>query len=183
MREALINALCHRQYDQPGGSVSLAIYDDRVEIINPGKFPNAITPESIKLPHDSFPFNPVIADVLYLSTYLESWGSGAKRIIDACKENGIPDPVWQSQNGCVSIVFFRRNCTENCTEKLTDKQREIIKLIEADAAVTLEKMAKATGLSRRAVANNIKELKLLGVLAREGSDKKGRWVLLVEKRD
>ena len=65
LREALINALCHRSYESISGSVSLAIYDDRVEIENPGRLPLDITPDNIKESHDSKPYNPTIAGVLY----------------------------------------------------------------------------------------------------------------------
>ena len=71
----MINALCHRSYDSISGSVSLAIYDDRVEIVNPGRFPNGITPDNIKTTHESKPYNPVMAGVLYRTAWLESWGS------------------------------------------------------------------------------------------------------------
>ena len=57
LREALTNALCHRQYERTNGSVSLAIYDDRVEIVNPGTFPPQLTEESIRSNHESYPYN------------------------------------------------------------------------------------------------------------------------------
>ncbi|MDO4497798.1 MAG: ATP-binding protein, partial [Bacteroidales bacterium] len=86
LREALTNALCHRQYERTNGSVSLAIYDDRVEIVNPGKFPPQLNADNIKQPHESYPYNKLIAQVLYLTTFLEKWGSGAKRMIELCRE-------------------------------------------------------------------------------------------------
>ena len=108
LREALINALCHRQYELTDGTVSLAIYDDRVEIVNPGRFPSQISPETIKLPHESFPHNKLIANVLYLTNYLEKWGSGAGRIIQLCHEANIAEPVWKAENDTISIVFQRK---------------------------------------------------------------------------
>lgn len=107
LREALINSLCHRQWEKYNLTNSIAIYDDRIEIANPGIFPPQITPESIKEPHESYPYNLKIAEVLYKSTYLESWGSGAKRIIDACREQGIEEPVWKWDGGFVSVTFKR----------------------------------------------------------------------------
>ena len=91
---------------------SIAIYDDRVEIANPGIFPLQITPETIKEPHESYPYNLKIAEALYKSTYLESWGSGAKRIIDACREQGVEEPVWQWNGGFVIVTFKRPNNAE-----------------------------------------------------------------------
>lgn len=121
LREALTNALCHRTYDDLGPSVGIAIYDDRVEITNPGRFPAHLTAETIKQPHDSHPRNPLIANVLYLSTYLEKWGSGVARIIEACKEQGVPEPTYEDRGGFIHIVFKRKsyiqaNKTDNDTQ-------------------------------------------------------------------
>ena len=86
---------------------SIAIYDDRIEIANPGIFPPQISPESIKEPHESYPYNLKIAEALYKSTYLESWGSGAKRIMDACREQGVEEPTWRWDGGFVIVTFKR----------------------------------------------------------------------------
>lgn len=72
LREALINALCHKQNEKRNLSIGIAIYDDRIEIANPGLLPPQITPETIKLPHDSYPYNPAIARFLYRTTWLEN---------------------------------------------------------------------------------------------------------------
>ncbi len=76
LREAIINSLAHRAYENRGTSTGLAIYDDRVEIENPGRLPHELSPETMLQPHDSFPYNPVIAQALYKMTYLENWGGG-----------------------------------------------------------------------------------------------------------
>ena len=107
LREALINSLCHRQWEKYKLTNRIAIYDDRIEIANPGIFPPQITPESIKRPHESYPYNLRIAEALYKSTYLESWGSGAKRIMDACREAGLEEPEWRWDGGFVFVTFKR----------------------------------------------------------------------------
>lgn len=73
LRETLINSLCHRQWEKRNLTNSIAIYDDRVEIGNPGVFPPEITSENIKLPHDSYPYNHNIAETLFRSMILENW--------------------------------------------------------------------------------------------------------------
>ncbi len=83
LREAVLNALCHRQYERYNLTIGIAIYDDRIEIENPGILPPQITPENIRQPHISYPYNPLIANVLYSTTYIENWGSGVKRIMEA----------------------------------------------------------------------------------------------------
>lgn len=113
LREALTNALCHRQYERTDGSVSLAIYDDRVEIVNPGTFPPQLNAVTIKQPHESYPHNKLIAQVLFLTTFLEKWGSGAKRMIELCREQNVPEPEWIVGNGTVSIIFKRPSVAPN----------------------------------------------------------------------
>ncbi|MDE5606000.1 MAG: putative DNA binding domain-containing protein, partial [Bacteroidales bacterium] len=107
LREALINSLCHRQWEKHNLTNSIAIYDDRIEIANPGVFPPQITPESIKEPHESYPYNLKIAEVLYKSTFLESWGSGAKRIMEACCAQNVEPPTWRNDGGFVTVIFKR----------------------------------------------------------------------------
>ena len=70
LRESCINSLCHRSYHQSGSSVSIAIYDDRVEIRNTGTFPADLPIERLMQEHDSKPQNPIIANVLYKSKIL-----------------------------------------------------------------------------------------------------------------
>ena len=83
------------------------MYDDRVEIENPGRLPFDLTPETIKSAHASYPYNPLIAEVLYRSSFLESWGSGVSRMVDACRAQGVPEPEYEVNGGFVRIVFRR----------------------------------------------------------------------------
>jgi len=105
-REALANALCHRDYTIPGGAVAVAMYDDHMEITNPGDLHFGITPEKLASPHESRPWNPIIANVFYRAGIIERWGMGTLNIIDWCKENGNPEPSWQEQAGSVYVKFL-----------------------------------------------------------------------------
>ena len=107
-REALTNALCHRFFHNTSSSVGIAIYDDPIEIENSGHLPEELTTETIKLSHHSFPQNPTIADVLFKPTFLENWGSGVGRIMDACREANLPEPEY-NQNASFVWVTFKRN--------------------------------------------------------------------------
>jgi ATP-dependent DNA helicase RecG len=104
-REALANALCHRDYVIPGGAVAVALYDDHLDITNPGGFHFGITPENLSKPHESRPWNPIIASVLYRAGIIERWGSGTLNIVDWCAENGNPPPKWREEAGSVFVVF------------------------------------------------------------------------------
>lgn len=76
LREALVNAFCHRDYAQTGGAVSLAIYDDRLEIWSSGKLPFGVDVASLKHEHLSRPRNPLIAEIFYRRGLVERWGRG-----------------------------------------------------------------------------------------------------------
>ena len=104
-REALANALCHRDYTIPGGAVAVAMYDDHLEITNPGALHFGITPKKLTKPHESRPWNPIIANVFYRAGIIERWGSGTLNIMDWCKENGNPMPEWSEHAGSVYVAF------------------------------------------------------------------------------
>ena len=104
--------MCHRQYEKYNLTIGIAIYDDRIEISNPGVLPPQITPETIKLPHDSYPYNPIIAQVLYKITFLENWGSGVQRIIETCRSQNLGEPVWTSDGAFVTVTFKRHKENE-----------------------------------------------------------------------
>ncbi len=124
LREALINALAHRQWEKANLTISIAVYDDRVEIANPGILPPKITAETIKDSHESYPYNRNMAHALYRSTFLESWGSGIRRIIEACREQGIEDPTWRWDGGFVYVTIKRPSYK---TRQNGDSYKEISK--------------------------------------------------------
>lgn len=107
LRETLINALCHRQWEKANLTISIAVYDDRVEINNPGVLPPKITAENIKESHESYPYNRNMAHALYRSTFLEGWGTGIQCIIEACREQGVDEQTWRGDGAYVYVTFKR----------------------------------------------------------------------------
>lgn len=99
-REALANALCHRDYTVPGGAVAVAMYDDHLDITNPSALHFGIMPQKLKGPHESRPWNPNIACVFYRAGIIERWGSGTLNIIDCDRE-------WQSSTGMARAGWLR----------------------------------------------------------------------------
>lgn len=107
IREGLINALVHRNYSYSGGSISVSIYPDRLEIWNYGEFPEGVTVRSLDKGNVSVLRNPDIAHVLYLQDYMEKLGRGAKSIKKECSDYGLPEPEWKSEKGKgVTLTFF-----------------------------------------------------------------------------
>jgi len=105
MREILVNALIHRDYSIAGGAISLAIFDDRVEVWSAGTFPTGITPEKLSKSHQSVQRNPLIADVFYKTGLIEKWGRGTNRVIEMCVEAGIAPPKFEEITGAAVVTF------------------------------------------------------------------------------
>lgn len=106
LREALINALIHRDYINKGRDIKVGIYDDIVNIVSPVSFPNTITATDIDNGR-SEARNKVIANVFKELGLIEQWGSGINRIKTICKENELKDPKIEEQNDFVDVEFFR----------------------------------------------------------------------------
>ena len=191
LREGLINALCHRSYDSISATVSLAIFDDRIEIANPGRFPLGVTPDNIKQMHASKPFNPIIAGVLYKTTWLESWGSGVQRILDACKAQGVPEPYYKLwADGTIVLVFpmptvdgrnYGNGCGNDCGIQLTDRQRNILNIIEKDGAKVAGVIAELLGTSKRTIETELSFLHKNGFIKKATKDNRSPWVVLKKK--
>jgi len=104
--EAIGNALCHRDFENPKGN-EVAIFKDRIEIYNPGLFPEEINPEDFFSGHEhSILRNPLIAETMYKSKDIERWGSGIKRIHDECIATGVRVEFNRLKTGFV-VVFYR----------------------------------------------------------------------------
>ena len=98
MREAVINAVTHRDYQDPA-TIQIRVSGDRIEIWNPAELPAgwSAVPAGGTLP--SRPFNPRIAYAFFRAGMIEAWGRGLRRIREACAGAGVPAPVWESSPG------------------------------------------------------------------------------------
>ncbi|MCK4398855.1 MAG: putative DNA binding domain-containing protein [Methanophagales archaeon] len=79
LREAIVNAICHRDYAY-SSDITIGVFDDRVEISNPGTLPEPLTPEDLKKKHKSIPRNPLVANAFFLIRNIEQWGEGTNKI-------------------------------------------------------------------------------------------------------
>lgn len=190
-REALLNAICHKQY-QSGVPVQISVYEDRLYIANCGCLPENWTLEKLMSKHASSPYNPNIAHAFYLAGFIESWGRGVEKICYACEKDGVPQPEYTIDPGDIMIKFtapeervvrsVTNRVTENVTDKVTDTLDEtslkILNLISIDPAYTTTYIADKVALSRKTVSLRLKMLKEKGLVERIGSDRKGYWKLL-----
>ena len=107
LREALVNAFAHRDYSLGKGAVSIAIYDDRLEVWSDGVLPSQITVEQLHQQHSSHARNELIANVLYRRDMIEEWGRGTLKMLQQCENANLPSPQFSEDSGsfCVSFRF------------------------------------------------------------------------------
>ncbi len=113
LREAVVNALCHRAWQQEASSIGIAIYDDRVEIENAGRFPATLSPQRLTAEeasandNTSLPPNPDIANVMFIGGLIEHWGRGLSMMNNKCKNVGLPKPRICDNGYMVKVIFTR----------------------------------------------------------------------------
>ena len=101
--EAIVNAVAHRDYNS-NGSVQVMLFTDRLEVWNPGTLPPALTLEKLRQPHSSIPGNPLLAEPLYLTKYIERMGTGTRDMIDLCTAAGLPEPEFTLTDGFTTTI-------------------------------------------------------------------------------
>ncbi len=175
-KESIINALSHRDYYDKGGRITIELFDDRVEISNPGGLTSAISPREFGTKSHSR--NPLIFGLFERIDMVEQIGSGISRIFDNMKDAGLPVPVFKTE-GMFTVVLKRvvvDKTVEYSTEKST--RERIIECIRENPATTTKSIASAVGLTVKGVEYHLAKMQDDNILIREGSKKSGNWKLL-----
>ncbi len=106
MREAVINAIIHREFSS-AAPIQIRVYDNRISIWNPGQLPAGWSVDQLQEEHSSRPRNPNIAYTFFRAGMIEAWGLGIRKIVDVCKREGIPTPQWKLEPGGGLWLEFR----------------------------------------------------------------------------
>lgn len=120
IREALINAIVHANYEINGSRIFIAIYDDHLEIQNPGIMPPGMSIEQFKAGVSRIR-NPVIARTFREMGLVEEWGSGYRRIKEACEEGGYPLPLWEEFGTALRVTFYPHPVFQDSSQLLGTK--------------------------------------------------------------
>ncbi|MDP2908213.1 MAG: ATP-binding protein [Nanoarchaeota archaeon] len=177
--ETLVNSFCHRDYQVPESN-KIAIYKDRIEIWNPGSFPEGYKPQDfISQDLPSILRNPSVANNLYLSADIEKWGSGLKRISKECKANSVKVEFKVLKYG-FTVQFTRpKNVPETVPETVPENRLNIIiRHISNNDKVTIPALAKLLKVNEKTIKRDLEKLKANNKLKRVGPDKGGHWEIL-----
>lgn len=189
LREGLVNALCHRDYLEEGAQVTVEVFDDRVEIYNPGGLPPGLKPEEFGT--RSVCRNPLIANLLLRCDYIEKLGTGIERIRDALKDADCAD-VNVRFNTMFTLEFPRPTYVEVAEPPLTPVETAVkasvkasvktsvrlLELLSENPQMTLAEAAQIIGKSVRAIEMASSKLVKQGKLKHIGPQKGGRWEVL-----
>ena len=182
-REALANALCHRDYSIGGGSVGIAIYDDRLEVTSSGTLHFGLTPEKLFTPHESRPWNPLIARTFYRRGVIEEWGSGTLKMADVASSSGLPMPEIEDDGGAVTVRFRHGQFVPQPTISgigVPEERREMVLALLDSAEGGLSRREihahLGPGVSERQVRRALEELKDRGLVISTNRGPVTRWM-------
>jgi ATP-dependent DNA helicase RecG len=185
LREALINALSHREYTTESSTVSLAVYDNRLEIWNAGELSKKLTIDDLKKRHNSVPRNKIIATVFYQRGLVEGWGTGTLRMAGYCRENGTPEPDFEEYSGGFSTAFNFKEAMSTAIQKpdqawleqLTPRQKEIIAILSTENAMSTHAIRQQMQdpPSERTLRYDLANLRDKGVISSVGTTKTTTW--------
>ncbi|MGM0509352.1 MAG: RNA-binding domain-containing protein [Fusobacteriota bacterium] len=184
IRESLINAFVHRDYTNRGRNIKLGIYDDMVNIVSPGSFPNTLTQEDV-LNGRSEIRNKIIARVFKELGYIEQWGSGITRIFSACKRSNLKKPKIMEKNDSVDVELYRDGSKYKDKElklefnemDLSDQDKELIKYLKENEKISTKEASELLEVKIRRSRGILKNLMDKGLLERKGSGPSTHYVL------
>jgi ATP-dependent DNA helicase RecG len=182
LREALANAFCHRDYSIGGGSVALAIYDDRLEVTSSGTLHFGLTAEALFAPHESLPWNPLIARVFFRRGVIESWGRGTIKMGELTRQAGLPLPEIEETGGSVVVRFrpSRYLPPQRVARQLSERQRQILAILEASLGLPLRDIiGRLEGFPQEwEVKGDLALLKQLELVEPHGRGRGAYWELI-----
>lgn len=181
IREALLNAVSHKDYSG-GVPIQISIYNDKIIFWNEGQLPDNWTIEKLLTKHPSKPYNPDIANALFRSGYIESWGRGTLKMINECILFGIPKPKYfYDMSGF--WVEFRKDVFDMEYLKslgLNERQIQAIKFVKENGKITNSEYQTINDVSKATATRDLSELvEKYKLLSRTGDVGAGTSYILI----
>ncbi len=173
-REAIINAVMHRDYFDLSEDLVLEVYLNKLIIRNPGKLFGLTVND---LGTKSRIRNTIIADLLLRTPSVEKLGTGFIRMNTAMQKLGLKPVAVCVDDFSFSIELSaeKNHSPDKVTDRLTASQTKILKLAQQNAHITTKELAEDVGISQRKTKENIAKLKVMGLFSRVGNNKTGHW--------
>ena len=157
--------MAHADYSQRGAPIRVAIFDDRLEVENPGLLPFGLTLDDLPRGVSKLR-NRVIGRVFHELRLVEQWGSGAQRMIGACRNAGLAPPVWEEIGNRLRVTMT----TERVSDAAIDATGQtILDMLDAGVGKSTSEIASAIGLSTRATRLRLARLVEWGLVIEIGT--------------
>ncbi|MDD4489019.1 MAG: putative DNA binding domain-containing protein [Paludibacter sp.] len=200
LREGILNAIVHRDYNSVKGFLQISIYSDRTEISNYGALPDGITVADLKVEHNSILRNPDIAQMCFYRKHIEMLGTGTQRMIRDCKENKFNVPVWKQNNNITSVTFpdvahnrkdksssnavndavndaVKKGIIDTISDTVNDALIDAVKVIKTNKSASILEIMESTGKSNATAKRYLQILREVGLVEFKGAAKTGKYHL------
>lgn len=173
LREAIINALIHRDYRKTSDT-RVFIFDNRIEVINPGTFPKEVTPE--RPIHKAV--NPILCSLMYDIGFIEKYGSGIYMMNELCKKWGNRKPRYELHPIETKMVFESQikestivEMGEKILERLNERQKRAVEYVREKGVIKREEYIKINKISHTTASKELKDLAKKNILKKIGKGK------------
>jgi ATP-dependent DNA helicase RecG len=168
LREAITNAICHRDY-QLSSNVQINIFDDRIEIWGCGSLPGNLTIDDLKVEHTSVPRNKLIAKRFFDIKFIENWGTGTLRMIQSCIDHGLPEPIFEIKSGNLVVTINKYKFSLLTVKDLEKSQQKAIDyLLDHETITNREYRELNPGIDRNTATDELKDLANKGFVISKG---------------
>ncbi len=181
-REAIVNAIMHRDYFDKSSDVMVEVFRNKLAIYNPGGLVKWLKPSEFgKISRTR---NPIIASLLSRTIFVEKMGTGIGRMQAAMKEAGLPDIEFEYSEHSFHVVLegpevtvkdTLKDTVKDTVKELSKNERKIYEIMKENPKITAEQLSEILGINLRNTKRNIAKLKEKGLIVRVGSDKAGHW--------
>ncbi len=182
--EAIINAIAHRDYHS-NASVEVRLFADRLEVWNPGTLPGTLTLDDLRQAHPSVPNNPLVAESLYLTRYIEKAGSGTQRMIELCRDARLPEPDYELRAGCFVTTLWRDWLTDEVLAglHLNERQRQALAYLKTHGKISNTEYQQLANAIKKTATRDLSDLKGKGIVEQRGSRGPGVHYVLAKRGD
>lgn len=187
VREAIINAIVHRDYSKRSGDIAILIFNNFLEIHNVGHLYGGLTVEQLSQRHPSRRRNERIAQVFFARKLIDRWGGGTRRILKLCADVGLPKPEFAEESDGFAIRFFFKEPIGPVAIKkeafpaynLNERQNEILQVLATTDSLPLRGILErlTDPPAARTVGDDLADLKLKGLVDSEGMGRGAKWYL------
>ncbi len=177
LREAIINALIHRNY-QETADVRVFIFDNRVEVISPGTFPEGVSPDE----PTHKPVNPTLSQFMFDVGFIERYGAGIRMMQRLCREWGNKEPRYEFHPIETKIIFdspIQENTyieIDDISEQLNERQKNAFFYVQRNGQIATKEYVEINNVSRRIAYEELKDMTDKGLLSMIGKGRGSRYV-------